>query len=152
LSFSKSVDDKLAMRVDDDDSDSNAEASGNSTYFFIDHIARARINTDVFDEAEETLVVNRATRFRGDMFLGEDEQPVRQRLASTVAHTGTTTTTTASGVLMQQGTAKIRAGDVCPPGDNALLFCQIVPLPTSVTKASHTIMLTMKQQLSDSDD
>src|SRR3546814_15810998 len=72
LYVAKKDDDKLALRVDD--------ATGDMTYFFVDYAGRVRVNSNVFDEAAETFVVNGTSRFRGDVFLDDSNVPLREQL------------------------------------------------------------------------
>src|SRR3546814_60711 len=71
-------DDKLVLRVDDEVED--------STYFFVDYAGRVRVNSNVFDEAAETFVVNGTSRFRGDVFLDDSNVPLREQLHEHLIH------------------------------------------------------------------
>src|SRR3546814_15636088 len=71
-------DDKLAFRVDDEVDD--------MTYFFVDYAGRVRVNSNVFDEAAETFVVNGTSRFREDVFLDDSNVALREQLDEKVTH------------------------------------------------------------------
>ena len=78
LQVVQETDDKLALRVDDEEDD--------TTYFFVDQEGRVRVHTSVYDEATETSVVNGTTRLRGDVFLNNGDVALSTQLSQMVSH------------------------------------------------------------------
>jgi len=71
-------DDKLALRVDDEPND--------ATYFFVKYEGGVKVNSIVFDEATETLVVNGISRLRGEVYMDDRDVSLQRQLEGKLSH------------------------------------------------------------------
>ena len=80
----QAANDKPSFRVDDQ--------TGDTSYFFVDHEGKVRVNTNISDAATETFLVSGTSRLRGDVFLNSDSTSLQTNLNSKLGTTGGTMT------------------------------------------------------------
>lgn len=127
LHVCQSSDDLLAFRIDDKVDD--------TSYFFVEQEGRVRINTNVFDEAAETLVVGGDSRFRGQVFLDHSDMPLSEQLVQKVKHVE-------KEILLQSGKAVIQWQDDIWVESDSWLKKDIL-LDVHIVYGTETVLLTV---------